>query len=67
MTPDELRARLAALGMSGAALARALRVDPRTVRRWEAGEVDVPYSVQMLLRGETLEPAGPDNAKRKDG
>ena len=35
MTPDAIRAARSALGMSGTEFARALGVDPITVRRWE--------------------------------
>ena len=35
MTPDAIRAARTTLGMSGAEFARALGVDPLTVRRWE--------------------------------
>ena len=37
MTPAELRAIRASLGLSGPALARLLRVSLSAVRRWEAG------------------------------
>lgn len=56
MTPDELRSHLARLGYTQAELARRVRVTIRTVERWAAGSQDVPYSVQMLLRGDRLEP-----------
>lgn len=44
-----------ALGLSAAGMAKALRVaDGRTVRRWEAGDRDVPgpawVSLQFMLR-----------------
>lgn len=56
MTPDELRAHLSRLGYTQAGLARRLNRNVRTVERWAAGVQDVPLEVQMLLRGETLEP-----------
>lgn len=37
MTPTEFRAARHTLGLTLAQLARILNVDPRTVRRWEAG------------------------------
>ena len=54
MTPETFRALLTSLGFTQSSLARALRTDPRTIRRWALGEVPVPYAVQMLLRGEPL-------------
>ena len=62
MTPDEFRALLVKRGHTQSSLARALRTDPRTVRRWALGEVQTPYAVQMLLEGKPLTPASPDNA-----
>jgi DNA-binding transcriptional regulator YiaG len=53
MTPAELRSARAALGLSAAALARALELGKggdRTVRRWEAGERDIPGPVRVVLR-----------------
>jgi DNA-binding transcriptional regulator YiaG len=49
MTPDAFRAELARLGLSQVGAARFLEVDPRTVRRWAAGEVIIPKAVEMLL------------------
>jgi len=49
MQPDELRARLRALGYSSAAFASFTGVDPRTVRRWLAGAKDVPPWVPVML------------------
>ena len=54
MTPDEFRAHLTRRGLTQSSLARAVRVDARTVRRWALGEVPVPHAVQMLLEGRTL-------------
>lgn len=49
-TPDELKTARRALGFSADALARMLRVeDGRTVRRWEAGEREVPGPVIVLM------------------
>ena len=42
---------LAELGINQMQAARALRVDPRTVRRWIAGDVEVPGPVEVLLEG----------------
>lgn len=51
MTPDELEKR--ASEMYGAEwqspLARRIRVDARTVRRWKAGDREVPEWLDVLL------------------
>lgn len=50
MTPAAFKAARKALGLSQNALARALRVaDGRTVRRWEAGERDIPGPAQVAV------------------
>ncbi len=50
MTPDDLRAARAALGLSAEGFARLVRVESgRTVRRWEAGERDIPGPVEVLV------------------
>jgi transcriptional regulator with XRE-family HTH domain len=49
-TPEELKAARHALGLSADGLARMVRVeDGRTVRRWEAGEREIPGPVIVLL------------------
>jgi hypothetical protein len=49
-TPAELKAARHALGFSADGLARMLRVDDgRTVRRWEAGEREIPGPVIVLM------------------
>jgi len=49
-TPADLKAARHALGLSADGLARVVRVeDGRTVRRWEAGERDIPGPVTVLL------------------
>lgn len=51
MTGDELRRARAALGLSTEGLARLVDVQGgRTVRKWEAGDRDVPGPVAVLLR-----------------
>lgn len=50
MTPAELRNAIDRLGLSQVGLGRFLGVDPRTVRRWAAGDLPVPRAVDMLLR-----------------
>lgn len=49
MTPDELRATRARLTMTQAALAAALAVDVRTIKRWEAGTIPIPRTVELAL------------------
>ncbi len=50
MTPTEFRAIRHALGLSAQAMARLIQVsDGRTVRRWEAGERDIPGPVRVLM------------------
>ena len=49
-TPDELKAARRALGLSADGLARVVRIeDGRTVRRWEAGEREIPGPVTVLM------------------
>ena len=50
MTPTELRTIRATLGLSAEAMASLLQVQSgRTVRRWEAGEREVPGPVAVIL------------------
>lgn len=49
MTPNELRAAPAALGVSGRGLARVLDVNEKTFRRWGTGELPIPRSVQIAV------------------
>lgn len=46
---NKLRDTLARLGLSQRGLARELEIDERTVRRWCAGDSDVPTVVWMAL------------------
>ena len=51
MLPDELRVIRGALGLSAEGLAALLQVQSgRTVRRWEAGEREVPGPVAVILK-----------------
>jgi DNA-binding transcriptional regulator YiaG len=50
MTPTELRALLNRLGLTTGAAARLTRTDPRTFRRWLAGEQDPLPSAILLLQ-----------------
>lgn len=51
MTPSELEARASALygAQWQSALARVVRVDARTVRRWYAGDRAIPAWLEVLL------------------
>jgi len=50
MTPDQLRDALVRLGINQLTAARWLDVDPRTVRRWLAGDRRIPgMAVEMIL------------------
>ncbi len=50
MTKHQFRRALRQLGLSQSELARQIDVDPRTVRRWAAGQVSVPRAVEELLK-----------------
>lgn len=51
MTTEELRSIRSQLGLSTAGLAALLQVsDGRTVRRWEAGDREIPGPAIVLLR-----------------
>jgi DNA-binding transcriptional regulator YiaG len=50
MTPTELRDAIATLNTNQCALARSIGVDPRTVRKWLAGENPIRTSAAMLIR-----------------
>jgi plasmid maintenance system antidote protein VapI len=47
MTPADLRATAAALGLKGRGLARALGVNERTYRRWLDGSTPIPQTVAL--------------------
>ena len=49
MTPTELRAILATLGLTQGRTARLLGVNLRTVERWATGASDIPRHVALLL------------------
>ena len=57
-TPDDIRQARSRLGMSAAALARALRMGAnadRTVRRWESGQIRISgpaaVAIEAMLAG----------------
>lgn len=50
MTPTELKSARHALGLSAEGFARLVRVESgRTVRRWEAGDRDIPGPVTLIV------------------
>lgn len=58
MTPRELKAARHALGLSVGGLAALLTdpahdkppIDPRTIRRWESGQRDIPHPAVVLVK-----------------
>ena len=49
MTPPALKSARRALGLSARGMAVAVGVNPRTVRRWEAGDSRIPAAVSILV------------------
>ncbi|TWA89592.1 hypothetical protein FBZ96_11960 [Bradyrhizobium stylosanthis] len=50
MTPKQFQAAIDRLGLSQVGAARLVGADPRTARRWVAGERSVPEPVAIILR-----------------
>jgi DNA-binding transcriptional regulator YiaG len=51
MTPEELKSARHALGLSAEGFARWVNVaSGRTVRKWEAGDRDIPGPVSVLVK-----------------
>jgi hypothetical protein len=50
MTPTQYVATLKRLGLTQVGAARLFGVDPRTSRRWVAGDLVIPRSVALALR-----------------
>lgn len=51
MTPEELKSARHALGLSAEGFAQWVNVQGgRTIRKWEAGDRDIPGPVQVLVR-----------------
>lgn len=57
LTPDQFRAKLQALGFTQTAFARVVDIDPRTVRRYAAGDLVVTPLVAWALKGLAAEVA----------
>jgi hypothetical protein len=51
MTPKQLRAALASIGLSQRAAARLLDIDERTMRKYVAGDLVVPEMLVWAMRG----------------
>lgn len=49
MTPDIVRTYRKGFGETVEGFADMLRVDPRTVRRWESGDQDIPKWLELYL------------------
>ncbi len=49
MTPAALKAARQQLGLTQAGLAALMRCDARTVRKWEAGDREIPGPVEVLV------------------
>ncbi len=50
MTPAELHDAMRRLGLSQIGAASLLRVNVRTIRRWQDGDAPVPFVVALVLR-----------------
>lgn len=57
MANAELAGAIAASGLSARSFAAFLEVDERTVRRWIAGEREVPGPVRVICRAIIRDPA----------
>lgn len=53
MTPTQLRRFLEEQELTQLALAMALEIDPRTVRRYVSGESEIPRVIELACRGLT--------------
>ena len=51
MTPKQLRATLASIGLSQRAAARLLDINDRTMRKYVAGDLVIPELLVWALRG----------------
>ena len=63
MTAQEFRRQLRRVGISQLEAARRLRVNPRTVQRWVAGDSPIPEAVAQLV---VLWPVVKGKPKRKE-
>jgi len=49
MTPSEIKTARASFGLSQAAFADIIGVNPRTIRRWESGETVIPWRSELIV------------------
>jgi len=49
MTPSQLKQHLQRVGIGQMEAARRLKVNPRTVRRWVAGDSPIPEAAAQLV------------------
>ena len=49
MTPSEIKTARASFGLSQAAFADIIGVNPRTIRRWESGETVIPWRSELIF------------------
>jgi DNA-binding transcriptional regulator YiaG len=62
MTHTQFEAARNKLGLTQAQVGRLVDVEPRTVRRWAAGEQPVPVGVAMIMRLLIKHNISPDEA-----
>ena len=55
MTPAEFKQARKALGLTINALASTLRTNERTIRRWEHGDIPIPYTAVLAIKYLRLE------------
>ena len=67
MNQTEFSKAIDALGLTQVSAARFLGVDPRTCRRYVAGELPLPPAAAMLLRVMLAQGLAPDDVGNLDG
>jgi hypothetical protein len=67
MNRTEFSKAIDALGLTQVGAARFLGVDPRTCRRYVAGELPLPPAAAMLLRVMLAHGLAPDDVGKLDG
>jgi hypothetical protein len=66
MSPAQLQKLLDSARLSQVEAARQLDIDPRTMRRYIAGELPIPKPVELALRYLERHPADPDTLTEED-
>jgi plasmid maintenance system antidote protein VapI len=64
MTPTQYQDTIDRLGLSQVGAARLFGVDPRTSRRWVAGDLVIPRAVALALRLMVAHGTAPDDAEK---